>query len=102
LVEALVLRYPGGAGIGWHRDAPPFGEPIVGVSLGAPCELRFQRRVGGIRQVHALVLDQRSAYSLAGPARWQWEHHIARTPGVRYSVTFRPQRRDGGRHTRAT
>ena len=92
LVQILVSRYPAGPGIGWHRDAPAFGEPIVGVSLGAACELRFQRRVGGTRQVHALVLERRSAYSLAGPARWQWEHHIASTPGVRYSVTFRPQR----------
>ena len=32
LVEALVQRYPAGATIGWHRDAPAFGI-VVGVSL---------------------------------------------------------------------
>ena len=43
LAEILVSRYPAGAGIGWHRDAPMFGPAIVGVSLGAPAPLRFQR-----------------------------------------------------------
>ena len=34
LVEVLVQRYPPGATIGWHRDAPAFGT-VIGVSLGA-------------------------------------------------------------------
>ena len=33
LEEVLVTRYPRGAGIGWHYDAPVFGEPVVGISL---------------------------------------------------------------------
>ena len=45
LVEALVQRYPPGATIGWHRDAPAFGA-VVGVSLGTACRLRFQRGSG--------------------------------------------------------
>lgn len=32
LVEALVTRYPPGATIGWHRDAPVFGPTVMGVS----------------------------------------------------------------------
>ena len=32
--QALVIRYDSGAGIGWHRDRPPYRE-VVGVSLGA-------------------------------------------------------------------
>src|SRR5918994_7328240 len=47
LVEALVTRYPPGAGIGWPRDAPSFGPVVVGVSLGADSVLRFQRRGAG-------------------------------------------------------
>lgn len=40
--QALVTRYPQGAAIGWHRDAPPFGTTVVGISLGAACEVRFR------------------------------------------------------------
>jgi DNA oxidative demethylase len=50
LVQILVSRYPSGAGIGWHRDAPMFGSRIAGVSLLAPCRMRFQRTVGGVRR----------------------------------------------------
>jgi alkylated DNA repair dioxygenase AlkB len=92
MAEVLVLRYPPGAGIGWHRDAPQFGAPIVGVSLGAECPLRFQHRAGGVRRVHEQLLERRSAYVLDGPARWAWQHHIARAEDVRYSVTFRTLR----------
>jgi hypothetical protein len=31
LVEVLLTRYPPGAGIGWHRDAPMFGPEVVHV-----------------------------------------------------------------------
>src|SRR3954462_8940909 len=31
LEQILVTRYPEGAGIGWHRDAPMFGSRIAGV-----------------------------------------------------------------------
>src|SRR4051812_36279375 len=47
LAQILVSRYPAGAGIGWHRDAPMFGSKIVGVSLHAPARMRFQRTVKG-------------------------------------------------------
>jgi alkylated DNA repair protein (DNA oxidative demethylase) len=46
LAECLLTRYPPGATIGWHRDAPMFGD-VVGVSLGSTCLLRFQRGQGG-------------------------------------------------------
>lgn len=32
--QCIVTRYPPNAGIGWHTDAPRFGEWIMGVSLG--------------------------------------------------------------------
>ena len=47
LAEALVQRYPPGAEIGWHRDAPAFGI-VVGVSLLAPARMRFHRERGGV------------------------------------------------------
>ena len=68
LAETLVTRYPPGAGIGWHRDAPLFGPKVVGVTLLSGCSLRFQRRRAGIRELHVLELAPRSAYVLAGSA----------------------------------
>lgn len=92
LVQILVTRYPPGAGIGWHRDAPMFGEKIAGVSLGAPCRLRFQRTVAGDRSVAELELAPRSAYLLSGAARWSWQHSIPATRALRHSITFRTLR----------
>ncbi len=45
LAEALVTQYPPGAGIGWHRDAPAFGD-VIGVSLLGTCRFRFARGEG--------------------------------------------------------
>jgi DNA oxidative demethylase len=86
--HALVIEYGAGAGIGWHRDRPAFGT-VVGVSLVAPCTLRFRRRVGKRFERVALPLEPRSAYVLTGAARHEWEHSIAPMETVRYSVTFR-------------
>jgi alkylated DNA repair protein (DNA oxidative demethylase) len=92
LVQVLVSRYPPGAGIGWHRDAPTFGR-VVGVSLGAACRMRFQRRAaGGERLVEEIDLAPRSAYLLSGSARWAWQHSIPATKELRYSITFRTLR----------
>ncbi len=92
LVEALVQRYPEGAQIGWHRDAPAFGI-VVGVSLLAPARLRFRRDAGGQRQTYELVLEPRSGYVLADTARAAWQHHVPPTKALRYSVTFRTLRK---------
>jgi DNA oxidative demethylase len=98
LAQVLVSRYPEGAGIGWHRDAPMFGSRIVGVSLAAPARMRFQRKVKGEREVAAMELAARSAYVLAGKARWSWQHSIPPAKALRYSVTFRTLKRsEGGR-----
>lgn len=88
LVEGLVQRYPPGATIGWHRDAPAFGV-VAGVSLASACRMRFQRGKGDERRVFELLLEPRSAYVLAGSARWAWQHSIPPTRDLRYSVTFR-------------
>src|SRR5919106_6083142 len=75
LVEVLVTEYPPGAGIGWHRDAPPFGT-VIGVSFLAECRMRFQRGRGAARETRAAILAPRSAYVLTGEARSQWQHSI--------------------------
>jgi DNA oxidative demethylase len=92
LVEILVQRYPPGATIGWHRDAPAFGT-VVGLSLGAPSRLRFQRGKGDERRVWEVLLAPRSGYVLAGKARTSWQHSIPPTKELRYSITFRTLRR---------
>ena len=88
LVQALVIRYDPGAGIGWHRDRPVF-DRVVGVSLGAPALLGFRQRTpSGFRRVK-LPLAPRSAYGLSGEVRHAWEHGIAAHDAVRFSITFR-------------
>jgi alkylated DNA repair dioxygenase AlkB len=87
-VHVLLARYDPGAGIGWHRDRDVF-EQVVGLSLAAPATLRFRRRkAGGFDRVN-LEVAPRSAYLLAGEARWDWEHSIAPGRELRFSVTFR-------------
>jgi alkylated DNA repair protein (DNA oxidative demethylase) len=92
LQQTLVSRYPPGATIGWHRDAPMFGAKVVGVSLAAPCRMRFQRGKGAQRQVAEITLAPRSAYVLSGAARFLWQHSIPATKALRYSITFRTLR----------
>ncbi len=92
LVQTLASRYPPGAPIGWHRDAPMFGAKVIGVSLLAPCRMRFQRKAGDARQVYELELEPRSAYVLGGAARSAWQHSIPPVKELRYSITFRTLR----------
>jgi DNA oxidative demethylase len=91
LAQVLVSRYPPGAAIGWHRDAPAF-DVVIGVSLGAACRMRFQRGSGDERRVFTLDLEPRSGYVLAGEARTAWQHSIPAVRELRYSVTFRTLR----------
>jgi alkylated DNA repair dioxygenase AlkB len=92
LLEALVQRYPEGAQIGWHRDAPMFGT-VVGVSLLSPSRMRFRRGRTGAWETAELVLEPRSGYVLAGDARTKWQHHVPPTKSERYSITFRTLRK---------
>ena len=76
LQHALVTEYQPGAGIGWHRDRPQFGE-VVAVSLASACVIRFRRRRAAGWERASLPAEPRSAYLLTGPARSEWEHSIA-------------------------
>lgn len=88
LVHMLVTEYAPGASIGWHKDRSVFGDTI-GVSLLAPCRLRFRRRSGRGWERAALIAEPRSAYLLRGAARALWEHSIPPVESLRYSVTMR-------------
>lgn len=88
LVQALLIRYDPGAGIGWHRDRPVF-EHVIGISLGNPATMRFRRRrADGFDRAKA-ELPPRSIYHLTGEVRHEWEHSIAPMDVPRWSITFR-------------
>jgi alkylated DNA repair dioxygenase AlkB len=95
LTSALVAEYRPGTPLGWHRDAPGF-ETVLGVSLAGACRMRL-RRYPPLEPKKADVLTvelaPRSIYALRGSARWSWQHSVAPTPALRYSVTFRTRRR---------
>jgi alkylated DNA repair dioxygenase AlkB len=89
---ALVAEYAPGTQLGWHRDVPQF-EMVVGVSLAAAATMRLRRFPARARApVFTLILEPRSAYMLREEARWGWQHSIAPTAALRYSITFRTRR----------
>lgn len=87
-VQALVNEYQPGAGIGWHRDRPVYGQ-ILGVSLLSPCTMRLRRKRGAGWTRAGAPLTPGSAYLLSGEARRDWEHSITPMTALRYSLTFR-------------
>lgn len=89
--HALIAEYRPGTQLGWHRDVPEF-EIVVGVSLVGPARMRFRPyppAKGRARAALLLELQPRSAYSMRGVARWQWQHAISPTKALRYAITFR-------------
>jgi alkylated DNA repair protein (DNA oxidative demethylase) len=88
LVQALLVRYDPGAGIGWHRDRPVF-EHVIGISLGSATTMRFRRRRAAGFDRTSVLLTPRSLYHLTGEVRWKWEHSIIPMEVTRWSITFR-------------
>ena len=89
--HALVAEYRPGTGVGWHRDMPDF-ELVAGISLGSPARMRFRPyppAKPGKRDILSLELEPGSAYVLRDDVRWKWQHSIAPTGALRYSITFR-------------
>jgi alkylated DNA repair dioxygenase AlkB len=92
LQQFLITRYPPGASIGWHRDAPMFGSPVIGVSLLGACRMRFRRKAAEGFETFEQRLEPRSLYILGGAARTQWQHHIPPAKELRYSISMRTVR----------
>ncbi|KQT14121.1 alpha-ketoglutarate-dependent dioxygenase AlkB [Ramlibacter sp. Leaf400] len=89
--QALVAEYRPGTPLGWHRDVPDF-EDVVGISLLDEAVMRFRPyppKTPKRADVIKLTLEPRSIYLLRGPARWEWQHSVAPTKSLRYSITFR-------------
>lgn len=95
LTHMLIAEYQPGTPLGWHRDVPDF-EDIAGVSLLGDAVMQFRLYVpGGPASDAGMVqylVEPRSIYLLRGPARWAWQHAIAPTEGLRYSITLRTRR----------
>jgi alkylated DNA repair dioxygenase AlkB len=90
--HALVTEYRPGTELGWHRDVGEFGV-IVGVSLAGTCRMRFRPyppRKGA--KVFVLDLVPRSVYVMRDEIRWRWQHSVAPTKELRYSITLRTRR----------
>jgi alkylated DNA repair dioxygenase AlkB len=95
LVHMLVAEYRADTPLGWHRDVPNF-EDIVGISLMGEATLRMRPYPPVAPKKSAvinMVLAPRSIYCLSGAARWDWQHSVAATPALRYSITFRTARK---------
>jgi alkylated DNA repair dioxygenase AlkB len=93
LQQFLIARYPPGATIGWHRDAPMFGTPVLGISLLSPCTMKLRRKVGETYEIEKQLLEPRSLYLLDGEARTKWQHSIPPIKELRYSISMRTLKR---------
>jgi alkylated DNA repair dioxygenase AlkB len=96
LIQANVIEYSIGSPIGWHRDIPQFGV-VVGVSLNAPCRMRFRKYSRGrskIKRDETLSIDlrPRSVYLMSGVSRDIWQHSIPPVKELRYAIMMRTLR----------
>jgi alkylated DNA repair dioxygenase AlkB len=85
LDQATMQFYPPGAGIGRHKDAPFFGDKVIGVSLGSEARMIFRH---GKEKV-PMTLEPGSLLVLSGPARSVWTHEMPPVGEARYSIYFR-------------
>ncbi len=86
--QCIVTKYKPGSGIGWHTDAPRFGDCILGVSLASPARLQFRPNKSAEVSFEVAAAPG-SIYVLQGISRWQYQHRIVPVKAERYSLTFR-------------
>jgi DNA oxidative demethylase len=86
--QCIITHYPSGAGIGWHTDAPLFGDYVIGVSLAGAARLQF-RPNGSKELTYELEAIPGSLYLMQGLVRWNYQHQIVPVKVERYSLTFR-------------
>lgn len=94
IVQLLLIEYPPGAIINWHRDAPPFGT-IMGLSLCGERTFRLRphdKKKQGRGSIISLRVAPRSLYVIQVEARSEWEHATLPEDDVRYSITLRTLR----------
>ncbi|NOT28635.1 MAG: hypothetical protein HOP16_21345 [Acidobacteria bacterium] len=89
--QCIVTKYPAGAGIGWHTDAPCFLGGVAALSLGADGRLQL-RPEGEDVASHELVVAAGSLYVMNGVSRWSFQHRLMAVRATRYSLSFRHAR----------
>lgn len=99
VIEALINEYPPGTSLGFHRDNEPF-EHVIGISLSGWANMRFRPLswydTKDSSQILKVEMEPRSAYIMQREVRWKWQHSVATTRTLRYSITFRTLSRDVG------
>jgi alkylated DNA repair dioxygenase AlkB len=97
IVEALVTEYRPGTGVGWHRDNDSF-EKILGISLSGWCTFEMRPLSADTYppaensepgETISFTVEPRSLYVMQDESRWNYQHRVAPTKGLRYSITFR-------------
>lgn len=93
----LMLSYEPGAIFMHHLDSKSrWGDCIVGVSIGSPCNFYLQP-VGGAAVAPRVNVDmpRRSLYVLSGASRTEWRHGVNRVGGgvgAALAPSWNPQR----------
>jgi len=94
--QMIVNEYTPGQGISAHTDSHVFASPIVSVSLGSPCIMKFSSTPHQPSQTVDVLLPRRSALIMDDEARWNMRHEIAARKSdngvprqTRVSLTFR-------------
>jgi len=91
--QMVLIKYPIGAGIGAHTDAPCFGPVVLGLSLGTSCQMLFTH--SNLRDFK-LLLEPRSLLVLSGESRFSWTHEIASLRRERMAVIIRSRMQSVG------
>lgn len=86
--QCIITRYPNNAGIGWHIDAPRFGDLVVGLSLGGSGRFQFRPKRTNLVPFET-ELSSGSMYLIDRSSRWDYEHRLMPVKEERYSIGFR-------------
>ena len=111
--QCIVNEYVAGDtdGVPFHKDDAGFGDTVLVFTFGSPRTLCLRRLAAGavaaqapgdqeaegeVEESFRFVPAHLSTYTLAGPARHDWQHSVLpggasgdAEAGVRYSITFR-------------
>ncbi|WP_310482182.1 alpha-ketoglutarate-dependent dioxygenase AlkB [Chamaesiphon sp. VAR_48_metabat_403] len=86
--QCIITRYQVSAGIGWHVDAPRFGDLVVGISLAGSGRFQFRPKRTNLISFET-ELTSGSMYLIDGCSRWDYEHRLMPVKEERYSIGFR-------------
>ena len=92
LDQAIINEYLPGQGIAAHIDCKPcFGPEIATITLGDAYPMQFTRVA--TEASHEIWLPVGSVCVMAGPARYEWRHAIAKRKSDRFGGAIRQRRR---------